>query len=498
MNSLLQIPQRLLQQISERFPNQFGNTPSASQFHVTAFLLLLFAGYLAFSGIMLLLYPDLGPKLVIAACGGFTLMWLGPRVTFPLYFATWFSTALPVPGLPVSLNRALAAAMLASWLAHCIRFPLRVPRFPGAWLLMVMTLYAVTLNILMKDTTSPASIQQVVYFIMGLLVFSVYKTKEDYLQLARVLVMITAVITSVGIVEFILRRELFAFLSETRITATNIRINGISKNAIQYAFNATWALPLALVWHIQARTRLSSLLTLGLVIYLLTACLLTFNRQTPIILGAMIFVGLMLVRYKYRIRLLAVFLLITAAITPFVVGKILERYNNIGESRPDVSIAVRADKFRVAREILRDHWVLGIGLNNFKDYWFEYKPRGELYQIHTDPEHEYYIDLGYMQLLTETGIVGLLAFVALMVISAGTWFVAWWRSLKIPDPLVTNILAALAMNFTQLLISNLIQDTFYTPHTYLLFFLFFAALVIAKQEGRSQQNGDGVSPSLTT
>ncbi len=459
---------------------------NAPQFKVTLFLLGLFAAYLFYTLVMFKFLPELGPKLVIAGCGGLALVWLGPKITFPLYFATWFSAAIPAVVLPISLNRVLALLFVASWFAHIIRFPPRIPKYTAVAVLGVLTLYGVTLNILMKDADSPASIQQLVYFFIGIAVFSVYRTKADLVGLLWFFVGITLVLTSIGFVEFITRIELFPYLSDTAITENNVRINGISRNAIQYAFNATWVIPAALYLHLQTERPWLRTISMGIIIFLITCCLLTFNRQTPIILAAMIFGGILLIRYKYRTRLLILFFLIAAAVTPFVVGKILERYNNIGAGKPDVSLAVRYDKLMVAKEILQDHWVLGIGLNNFQDYWFEYKPKGELYQIHTDPEHKYYIDLGYAQLLTETGVVGLLGFLLLMLICFILWFTAYKKSLRDTDPNNTNLLAFMAMNFTQLLISMLIQDTFYTPHTYLLFFLFFTILTIIREEEKTK------------
>lgn len=466
---------------------------NASQFKVTLFVVGLFALYVLYSFIMFKFLPELGPKLVIAGCAGLALVWLGPKVTFPLYFATWFSAAIPAVVVPISLNRALAALFVASWMAHLVRYPPRIPRFSPVVILTLLTLYGVTLNIVMKDADSPASIQQVVYLFIGLAVFSVYRTKADLVGLLWSFLAITTVLTSVGILEFILRTELFPQLSDTTITDDNVRINGISRNAIQYAFNATWMIPGALFLHLQTERKWVRTLSMLLIIFLIICCLLTFNRQTPIILGAMIFGGILLIRYKYRTRLLVLFFLITACVTPFVVGKILERYNNIGAGRPDVSIAVRYDKLMVAKEILKDHWLLGIGINNFQDYWFEYKPKGGLYQIHTDPEHEYYIDLGYVQILTETGIVGTLGFALLIGISFWIWLRAYRASRRDTDPLATNLLAFIAMNFIQLLISMLIQDTFYTPHTYLLFFLFFIVLTLLQEQKKIQQSGELVA-----
>ena len=59
---------------------------------------------------------------------------------------------------------------------------------------------------------------------------------------------------------------------------------------------ATWAMPWALLLHIQSRTRLGKSLSLAALLSLGVLCLLTYNRQSPVIIGAMFVVGLPLVR----------------------------------------------------------------------------------------------------------------------------------------------------------------------------------------------------------
>jgi O-antigen ligase len=85
-----------------------------------------------------------------------------------------------------------------------------------------------------------------------------------------------------------------------------------------------------------------------------------------------------------------------------------------------------------------------------------------------------------LQIVTETGFVGLALFV-LLVASTGLYWWSWRkRSLALRSTFVTNALAAALMGFVQLGLSMLLQDTFFTPRTYLLFGMLLATVLIAR------------------
>ena len=107
--------------------------------------------------------------------------------------------------------------------------------------------------------------------------------------------------------------------------------------------------------------------------------------------------------------------------------------------------------------------------------WWEWREVGTLYVIHTQKEHKHYVDLGYLQIVTETGIVGGALFVALMMATLWRWLAALRSAAADEDTARYHVLLAVGMGFVQLALSMLLQDTFFTPHTYLLFGLMLAA-----------------------
>jgi len=470
-----------------RIAARLRDDPAARrQAGVTVFLGLMAAALAVYFAAALRLLPELGIQMVGGGAVVLALVWIGPRVTLPLYFATWFGTAIHLGGVPVSLNRVFAAAFLLSAVAHVIRRPFRVPFAPPTLLLGAITIYAVARGIAMKPAGAPASFQQLFYLATAFLAASTFRTREDFTRLVGTLLVITCALSSIGAVEFVLRRDLFAQFSDNTLHAGNLRINGISRNAIQFAFNACWALPWALFLFAEAMTPLRRRLAFCALLWLAGLALLTANRQTPFIVAGMLAVGLFFLRARGRGRLIAFFAIVALAVSPFLAARLAKRFGGVAEhGGRDISLAGRVDKVGIAFNMIeRDPW-FGIGLDNFKFRWYESRTVGEQYRLHFDKGMPQYIDLGYLQIVTETGVVG----AALFALLIGTSFLLWLRGRRraraLPDTYSLNLHAVLAMGFAQLLVSLAIQDTFFMPHTYLLFGLLFAASMMAKDEERA-------------
>jgi len=75
----------------------------AVQALVVAGIAVLFLGIIA--GVRLA--PDIVMQGLVGMAAVAVMVLAGPRITFPLYFATWFGSAFSVPGLPVSANQLL-------------------------------------------------------------------------------------------------------------------------------------------------------------------------------------------------------------------------------------------------------------------------------------------------------------------------------------------------------------------------------------------------------
>jgi len=445
-------------------------------------LLTIFAVAVLYLFFVLRFIPDMGVRLLIAAVAGTMLVLSGPKVTFPLYFATWFTYGIPLPGLPITLNQLLGAAFLGSWVVSWINRGIRVPMSPGFLLLGFYTIYAVMVGIIHLADGAPISYQQALYFLTAVAVFSVYRGRDELLKLLGIMVAISCAILSVGLFEFILRRDIAPQFSDHTMHANNIRINGIARNAIQYGYQCTFVLPWALLIFLESRSPRAKKWALAALMFCATLAVMTFNRQTPIIIAAMFAGGLLWMRYKHRVRLAVGLAAAGVLVAPYFLWKIIQRVIDLGGTgRPDMSFMIRHDKYLTTLEMMRDYPLFGIGLNNFKDMWWDYRPVGDTYVIHFEKNYQHFIDLGYLQIITETGIVGVGLFLLVIACALVAWISGWKRACQLPGSFERNFLAVVGMGFIQLMISMLVQDTFFVPQTYLLFALLYVALAMVKR-----------------
>jgi len=445
--------------------------------------------------------PELAIILMVGATGLAALTLAGPAVTFPLYFATWFGSGIMLPGIPISVNRAAAAAFFLSWAVSLLRRRFDVRLSVPLVLLAVYTVYAVTVGWLLKVPSAPAPIQQLFYLAACVAVASYFRTREDFVRLLGALVGLTVLFSAVGLAEFITRTDWFPQFSDYTFYATDLRINGMARNAIQFAYIATWAMPWALLLHLESRSVLARRLSLAALAFLGALCLLTFNRQSPVIIAAMFMVGVPLLRTRRKGLILGILLAVGLAASPFVAKRAVERYARIqAEGRPDPSLVIRRDKVLAARDMIAERPWFGIGINNFKDIWWSYRKPGEMYLIHYEKGRQHFVDLGYLQVVTETGVVGAALFLGL----AGSTFLLWlrWRRRTAPleDAFCHNALAAAAMGFVQVGLSMMLQDTLLIPRTYLLFALLFVIPPLideargATPQGLGGNEGAGTGP----
>lgn len=459
-----------------------------------ALVAVFLAGAFAFLMVMARFFPDDGWKAVMGATLFGALVASGPKVTFPLYFATWIGSSLEVPGAPVPLNRVMAVAFVLSWAGSLLWSRLVLPKGAALPLLALFTLYATAGGILMRPEGTAAAFQPVFYILVTVGVASTYRRREDFARLLGILTAISVAMASVGLLEFLTRRDWFPQFSDYTFRDDNLRINGMAKNAIQYAYMAVWVVPWAMVGMLESKTARGRLAFGLALVFLLNMSLLTYNRQTPIIVAAMLGVGVVLLRSRYKMAMVVALALAAAVVAPLVIGRVATRFSEIPrDGRPDISFAIRKDKVIAASAAIPDNPVFGVGFNNFKDVWWNYRQPGEMYIILYEKGFQHYVDLGYLQILVETGAAGMVLF----VLTIGATFLSWrkWRAVaqKIPDSFHANTYAAVAMGFTQLGLSMVLQDTFFIPRTYALFGLFFAAALITRRAAIEHGHGAGGS-----
>ncbi len=461
----------------------FGLPPKVLRLGEMYLLGAVFLGLCAIVLSFVLPYAWIAGFAVAGAVAALLAIFLGgTRVCYPLYFAGLVGTPLVLPGIPVSLNQGLAAILFGAFCVDLLKHDVRLRWSIPLGVFLAFQAYYIPAAIILRPEGADLPDHQIFYILLTLIVVLLYWKRERIHFLVQAMVFLSfLLIVPPGLIEFALGVD----VTPSGITGATDRIDGLAKDSIQYSFTALWSMALALFLFVEARNPFSKLTYGTIALSLAFVALITLNRQTPALLAGMIVVFLLLIRYRWRPLLIGALVLAAAAVSPLVVMQVVERFTTARAILMDHSLTMRHDKAQIAREMIAAHPVTGVGHNHFRHLWRQYTPLGgRLYVMHESMVEEHYIDLGYLQIVTEYGILGALIFLILIV----SCFIYWYRlykwSLRFPGTWHTNYLAAMAALFAQLLLSLLLQDTFTIPRTYILFGLLFAALPIVEAERR--------------
>ncbi|MCX7718187.1 MAG: O-antigen ligase family protein [Candidatus Sumerlaeaceae bacterium] len=420
----------------------------------------------------LLLIRELGPSGLLLSAGAVTVLAAGlvhPLVPFCLYFGALFFADTRLPGLPLSANQVLALLFFASWAVYwargkTVRLESRIIPF-----LIVFALFF-AISAITGESTERGLLHfryVVIYFFMALALASTLSSERAVLAFAWIVVIMTFLAAMVGVYEAIEKNALQAYTGGRWTDAA--RIKGTAKNAIVYGWNLLYCFPFAFLLFSELRTRSRRYLALALGVAVLGVAILTFNRQTFALIGLMVVLCTLLFRYRDRRALLAI-VGVAAVIAAIVAAPlVIQRLMTFGSLRRDSSFIERRDQFIVGMEMFRTKPIWGIGLGSYPARWRAYVPRNySTFNMQYQGAFDRYPDAGFVQLLSETGIVGTALTLTLM-----GWIIRRaWRTRRMADGLDDRFAFNLASMVLALgvfwVASNIIQDTFLYVRVWLL------------------------------
>jgi O-antigen ligase/Flp pilus assembly protein TadD len=214
-------------------------------------------------------------------------------------------------------------------------------------------------------------------------------------------------------------------------------------------------LPFALVFTLQARTRITRCSWAATFLVLSLAAIVTLSRG-PLIASviALVIVGAGVVHdlRLHRGRLLAVAsLVVTVSILGFGYRQVMEMRSHLsGDSaEEDLSIADRMDTLAAGARMVRDHPVLGVGLENFAVVYPRYRSAAS--ERFKPDELPTMVHDGYLQAAATTGIPGLVSYLCFL---SSVLFTLWTSYRQIPDQRTRWLVLA----FVASICGYLIQD----------------------------------------
>ncbi len=410
--------------------------------------------------------------LGIIICAGASFVFLSiithPLVPFSLYFSCLFFTDTNIYGFPISLNQVLGILFFISWFSYFVRGKTIAISGKCCAILILATIWFAISAITGEDAERGMLHFRalITYLFMAICLASSLTSERSIRALAWIITITTAAAALQGIYQAIDKN---IFENFTGKWSDAVRVSGMAKNSIVYGWNLLYAFPFAFFLYTQHKRRFYRNLALGLGLVTTLVALLTFNRQTFLLIAILIPATTMIFSYPNKKQIFGYVLVAIGFAIVLIFPMIFARLTTIENIKRDASYLERRDQFIVAVEMFKEKPVTGIGLGAYPAVWKNHLPKDySTYNMQYDYKSERYPDFGYLQLLAETGIVGLLlalVFMAMIVTVS-------WRIRR----LAGHYNDIFAFNFASLvfilglfwIVSNGLQDTFLYVRVWIL------------------------------
>lgn len=319
-----------------------------------------------------------------------------------------------------SPSTLVALAALGIWAAsRVLNLADAAELHPVRWVLLVFTLAAMASYAagMMRDLTpdEQASMDRVVFqhlAVMGvaLLAVDALGSRERITTLLQRLVLIGGVAACIGILEFAFTGFDFREIMLLPGLTTNVdlvfdtrsgfdRIAAAASHPIEFAVVTAALVPLALHYSIHAVTgRWRYVLAL---VALLAAMPMSVSRSGFLTLAIGLAVYFVALSHRGRLNALVLGLIglaVFRALVPGLLGTVRGLFRDVDT---DPSIAGRTDDYAAVPGLMEGHWWLGRGFGTFL------------------PDIYFILDNQYLAALIQGGMVGLAAFIALLVVGLG-------------------------------------------------------------------------------
>lgn len=263
-------------------------------------------------------------------------------------------------------------------------------------------------------------------------------------------------------------------------TETYVRAEGLFTHPNQLGGFLALTIPPVVALAVSERTPWSRAAAYGLASAALLGLVLTYSRGAWVSTGA----GLLalLPALKKGSWILPGALLVAGAFATS--GAVLERLGSITTAGNDPAFTSRFEIMRASLDLVAEHPLLGVGLGNFQVAYGNLMVQNLpllSYSLGVPPQaHNLFVNLA-----AEVGLVGLLAFVALLVVA----FRKMLRVHSAGDARIRIPVLGIAAGLVAMLVHNLVDVTVYQGFVAVLFFSYLGVLDAA--DGMDGSDGSG-------
>ena len=254
------------------------------------------------------------------------------------------------------------------------------------------------------------------------------------------------------------------------------RVTGTLDNANNLSAFFQVLLPLGAAYALGAETpRRRGVLAAGLLLPAV-ALVMTYARAgwIAVALGTLVFL------WFYDKRLIPPVLILGLLAIPILPQSVLTRLSTITNAK-DTSRIHRLALWQGIRDMLRYYWVTGIGMGpaTFRNVY----PR---YAYALAATGAYHSQMIYLELLVETGILGLVSFLWMVIKYLGRYLRAMGKT---RNTTLRLTLAAGVAGFAALAVSGLVEYHWYYQRIIYAFFIFFGVAAAAARAAERENGG---------
>lgn len=254
------------------------------------------------------------------------------------------------------------------------------------------------------------------------------------------------------------------------------RVYSTLGNPNNYAEFLVLFTPLCAVWAVNVKNRpLRLVFCLGVLLPML-ALVMTYSRSgwLSIVLAACVFV------FFADRKLIPLLFFVCVALFPFLPGSVLTRLSTIFNAS-DTSASHRIYVWQGVLLMLADRsqWLTGIGLGpeTFANVYPEYARRWAM-------EGVYHSQMLYLDLIIETGALGFVSFMWLMLRTVRDSCVSLWQT---HSPLTKGVLIACAASFVGISLAGIVEYIWFYPRDLFAFFILLGLCFGALRSSQSEK-----------
>ena len=312
------------------------------------------------------------------------------------------------PFLNTTYNIAIAVTCILSFVARMLfKKDLHISKTPFSIATFVFALI-ILFNIFISMSPVGSTLVIVVYIVFMLLYFvlaSLIKGKQQLVAICSVLVFTGFVISLYGIYQYFWGVPTnYAWVDKKMFSNVSVRVYSVFSNPNVLGEYLVLIIPIAVGMLFVRKDKLEKVIYTGMSLVMLTCLLLTLSRGAW--LGMLVALGIFVFLKDKRLIVLGVTALLTL---PFILPpSVISRFSSIGNLK-ESSSAYRYSVWLGSIGVIKDFWIAGIGVGTkaFELIYPGYSVAGASFALHS---HNF-----YLQLMIETGVVGFVVFLLVLL-----------------------------------------------------------------------------------